>query len=156
MFTCKAVLTYCQIGLTKKGNLWILLSQNVELYLCYLILFNCMSDFTTRFLAQEIKYQKDLDCADYIHHYLKWIWWRKKWKKMKFTKVVLNNHFDGVFLPNLQNYKILIPFSRQWSSYSSFLSLNNHNFRIIYLLNISWVERLCKPWWWGDFIETKW
>ena len=38
-----------------------------------LILFNCMSDFTTRFLAHEVKYQKDLDCADYIHHYLKWI-----------------------------------------------------------------------------------
>ena len=56
---------------------------------------------------------------------------KKMEKKMKFTKVVLNNHFDGFFLPNLQNYKILISFSRQWSLYSSFLSLNNHNFRII-------------------------
>lgn len=55
----------------------------------------------------------------------------KKWEKKNEIHQGRVNHFDGFFLPNLQNYKILISFSRQWSLYSSFLSLNNHNFRII-------------------------
>ena len=156
MFTCKAVLTYWQIGLKKKGNVWILLSQNVELYLCYLILFNCMSDFITRFLAHEVKYQKDLDCADYIHHYLKWIWWKKNGKKkMKFTKVVLTI-LTGFFY---QIFKITKFWYHSVDS-GAYTPLSCHWIIIISgllcLLNISWVERLCKPWWWVDFIATKW